>query len=98
VVGGIWRFIFLQTRKTIGDRQFVSFVQFYLHKCGEITFGRMHIGNWDGPTMIVNEENRVLPLAVVPISKNVKNFKSIVIRFVFAIKFCAGTKLNYSAL
>jgi hypothetical protein len=77
-------------RLTIEDRQFVSFVQFFLHKCGEITFGRLHIRssrNRNEQIVIVNEEDRELPLAVVPISENVKNFESIRLRFVFTLNF-----------
>jgi hypothetical protein len=84
-------FHFLQTYKTIGDRQFVSFVQFYLHKYGEVTLGRLRIRssrNGNGPIITVNEEyQRDLPLAVAPIPENVKKFESILIKFVFTIKF-----------
>jgi hypothetical protein len=83
--------IFLQTRETIGDRQVVSFIQFFLHECGEVTLGHLHIKlpeNVNVPIVIVNENDRMpLPLADVPIPQNVKNFKSIRIRLVFTIKF-----------
>jgi hypothetical protein len=89
-------------RQTIGDQQFVSFVQFFLHKCGEVTLGRLHIRG-DEPiepiVVIGNQEDRMYPpLAVVPIPENVKDFRSILIRYiyVFTIKFCI--KLNYLAI
>jgi hypothetical protein len=78
-----------QQKETIGDRQFVSFVQFFLHKCGEITLGELRIRsseNWPGPR-VVNKENQRMPLADVPIPQNIKNFKSIRLWFVFKIKF-----------
>jgi hypothetical protein len=76
--------------QSIGDRQFVSFVQFFLHKCGEITLGQLHIRlseDGNGPMVIVNKEGRELPLADVSMPQNVKNFESIRIRFVFTINF-----------
>jgi hypothetical protein len=82
--------IFLQTRKTLGDRAFVTYVQFFLHKWGEVTLGHLHIKlpeNGDVPIVIVNENDRMpLPLADMPIPQNVKKFKSIRIRFVFTTK------------
>jgi hypothetical protein len=77
-------------RQSIGDRQFVSFLQFYLHKFGEIALGNLHIKsstNGNGSIVIANGKDRELPLAVVPIPNNVTNFESILIRFAFAKKF-----------
>jgi hypothetical protein len=89
VEGGIGYFIFLKTRKrdsqgrkcqqSIGDRQFVSFIQFFLHKYGEVTLGHLHIPSYrneNDSIVIVNEEGQELPLAVVPIPENVKKFNS----------------------
>jgi hypothetical protein len=80
------------TTPTIGDRQFVSFIQFYLHKCGEITLGFLEVLNsprngHDNP--IVKDfkydplalGGRVFPLADAPISQNIKNFEGIDFRF-----------------
>jgi hypothetical protein len=43
----------------IGDRQFVSFVQFFLHKCGEITLDNLWIKSEtkgkDGPAIVETE-------------------------------------------
>jgi hypothetical protein len=81
----VFRILFFKKRKTIGDRQFVSFVQFFLHKLGEVTLEQLRIRlseNGNGPIVIVNREDRELPLADVPIPKNIKNFESIIIRFV----------------
>jgi hypothetical protein len=62
-----------------------------LHKCGEVTLGRLCITDEDGPIVTVieeeEEEGRELPLAEVPIPENVKNFKAIHLRFVF-YKIC----------
>jgi hypothetical protein len=76
--------------QTIGDRQFVSFVQFFLHKCGEITLGQLEITsleNGNGPIVNIYGEDPNLPLADVPIPENVKNFESINLWFVSTIKF-----------
>jgi hypothetical protein len=70
-------------QQTIWDRQFVSFVQFFLHKCGEITFGPLYIyssENGNGPIVIANGKHEELPMADVPIPENVKNFKIIRIK------------------
>jgi hypothetical protein len=76
-----------QHQQFIGDRQFVSFVQFFLHKCGDVTLGQLHIYD-NEPIVSANGEYRnPLPLADVPIPENVKNFESIYIWFVFTIKF-----------
>jgi hypothetical protein len=67
-----------------------------VHKCGQVSLGQLHITssrNGNVPIVFANEEDRELPLAEVPIPENVKNFESIRLRFVFAIKFCK--KLNY---
>jgi hypothetical protein len=72
------------------DKQFVSFVQFFLHKCGEITLGEMFITsskNWNGPKLIFDEENQ-MPLAEVPIPENIKDFETIYLRYASTIKFC----------
>jgi hypothetical protein len=101
----------LQTRKrdsrgrkcqqTIGDRQFVSFVQFFLHKYGEVKFGRLQtISSGNGNVAITNvKKDEKLPLADVPIPDNVKDFESICIRFVFTfiIKFLYKL-IEYSAI
>jgi hypothetical protein len=82
-----------QCQQTIGDRQFVSFVQFFLHKCGEVTLGlgQLYIyssnGNNATAPIIMNKINgEKMPLADVPIPENVKNFKSIKIRFILLQK------------
>jgi hypothetical protein len=60
-------------------------------RCGEITLGYLNIKsfeNGNGPRVSANGSNQELPLADVPIPQNIKNFESIVIRFVFTIKIC----------
>jgi hypothetical protein len=75
-------------QKTIGDRAFVSVVQFYLHKCGVVTLGRLKLYE-NGLTpkqkvpKIVNRDERKIPLPDVPIPANVKNFDEIFIMFAF---------------
>jgi hypothetical protein len=75
---------------TIGDRQFVSFIQFYLHKCGEITLGSLEIQKYpkNGPPIVKVYKNhpvgRRMPLADVPISQNIKNFEKIDLTFAFS--------------
>jgi hypothetical protein len=75
---------------TIGDRQFVSFIQFYLHKCGEVTLGSLDILNfprngYDNPIVKKFKNNplgwRELRWADVPISQNITNFEQIHLRF-----------------
>jgi hypothetical protein len=66
----------------ICDRQFVSFVQFFLHKCGQITLGVLRTNN-DGTATIFKKAYRELPLADVTISENIKNFKNLLLRFTF---------------
>jgi hypothetical protein len=71
-----------------------------LHKCGEITLGRLYIfGNENGPMIWGgNYWELELPLADVPIPENIKNFKSITIRFVFTITFDLNIGiLNYNS-
>jgi hypothetical protein len=75
---------------TIGDRQFVSFVQFYLHKCGEITLDRLWIkesteADWQ-PTLSKWFGIYALQLTNVPLPMpgNIKNFKEIALEFVLS--------------
>jgi hypothetical protein len=67
----------------IGHWHFASKAQYHLHECDRITFGCFDIKKslkmW-GP-VIVNKVDKDLPLAAVPIPKNVKNFKEITLRF-----------------
>jgi hypothetical protein len=73
----------------IDDRQFSRVLQFFLHKCGQITLGRLHIrtsSNGNGPVVVL-QNNRELPLAEGPIPPNVVNFKEIRIRFAYNIFF-----------
>jgi hypothetical protein len=69
----------------IEDRQFVSFVQFFLHKCGQITLGNMEIISKSPPngneSVIVNEGKQEWPLPDVQMPENIKDFKEIHIRF-----------------
>jgi hypothetical protein len=69
----------------ICDRQFASFIQFFLHKCGQIILGKLHIRNptnVNGPIVVLNHQYQLLPLAEGPIPPNVVNFKEIRLRFV----------------
>jgi hypothetical protein len=81
-------------RQTIRDRAFVSFVQFFLHKCGEVTFGKLHImtsANGNRPIIInTNKKYRRMPLTLadVPIPENVKNFEIILIRLFSLNQIC----------
>jgi hypothetical protein len=59
---------------TIGDRQFVSFVQFYLHKCGQITLGKFDLTK----SQVIDQ--RDWPFPDVPMPTNIKNFKELTIR------------------
>jgi hypothetical protein len=63
-----------------------SAVQFYLHKCGQITLDVLKISKHKhrDPPLFVNRAEMELPLEEVPpISKNIKSFKKIIIRFAF---------------
>jgi hypothetical protein len=77
-----------QHQQFIGDRQFVSFVQFFLHKYSEVTLGQLYIYSSDeNEPIIIDGKLQKLPLADVPIPENVKNFELIHLKFVFTIKF-----------
>jgi hypothetical protein len=70
----------------IGDRQFVKFINFSLHECGEVTLGRIRIklpsnGN-DDPAIV--QTFRELPLGDVPMPDNIKDFTEIRLRFLFS--------------
>jgi hypothetical protein len=72
---------------TISDRQFVSYVQFFLHKCGQITLDKLTMAtNYDGnPTIFNKAMYWYMPLAdVPPISENITNFKELSLRFTFS--------------
>jgi hypothetical protein len=72
-----------QCWSTIEDRQFAEFIQFYLHKCGQITLDEAQIYTNNDVPMFVNNAEMELPLAeVAPISQNIKSFQKITIRFV----------------
>jgi hypothetical protein len=74
---------------TIGDRQFVSFVQFYLHKCGDITLDQLEIRestgrDWRRPSFAKKfEYARPLTDVSLPMPENIKNFREICLEFVF---------------
>jgi hypothetical protein len=82
--------------RPIWDRQFVSFIQFYLHKCGQLELGKLIIkypidGNDADKNDAVlfkvyqyNQYSRALPLTDAPMPENIKNFKEIDIRLHFA--------------
>jgi hypothetical protein len=78
-------------RSTIDDRQFVSFIQFYLHKCGEVTLGLLEVRNSprNGHDHLIvkayknHRLGRELPLADVPISENIEDFEQITLKFAF---------------
>jgi hypothetical protein len=71
----------------IDDRKFASFLQFFLIKCGKVTLGDLRItksyGN--GPAFVrrLGHYGRELPLADAPMPENIKNFKSIQLKFAF---------------
>jgi hypothetical protein len=67
----------------IGNWYFALKAQYYLHECGNITLGRdLHISvNGNGPA-IERTYLTYMPLADVPMPKNVKNFNDIQIRFI----------------
>jgi hypothetical protein len=68
----------------IHDRQFARVVQFFLHKCGQITLGNLHITtSQNGNEPIIAQNGRSYPLADVPIPSNVVNFKEIRLRFAY---------------
>jgi hypothetical protein len=75
---------------TINNRQFVSFVQFFLHKCGQVKLTGLYI-IWPTrrnghPFVEVYKKGQPveLPLADMPISQNVKDFELILIKFVIS--------------
>jgi hypothetical protein len=90
VYSNIYLFFSTQQPTTIGDRQFVSFVQFFLHKCGQITLGYLDTSYYHDSPTIVNEAGRELPLADVPISENITNFKELELWLTFSnsIQMC----------
>jgi hypothetical protein len=62
----------------LDGRQLARIFQFYLHKCGKVTIGRLRIvpsPNGDGP--IIVRRRQELPLADVPMPENVNDFKRI---------------------
>jgi hypothetical protein len=70
----------------IADWYFASKAQFYLHECGQITLGHLDIepsANGSGPVIVKGRQE--LPLADVPMPKNVQNFKHIFIRLVLGV-------------
>jgi thioredoxin-related protein len=78
----------------IADRQFAKFVQFFLHECGQITLGELHIksSSDENEPAIVKSNNRDVPLATVPIPENIKNFTKITLRLNFANKIYYALK------
>jgi hypothetical protein len=70
-------------QQTIGNLSFITFVQFFLHKFGEVTLGQLWIypSKHGGGPIVRNKQE--WPLADVPIPENVKNFESIIIRLIF---------------
>jgi hypothetical protein len=78
--------------RPIWNRQFVSFVQFYLHKCGHVEIDSILVirptgGNEAVVLKVYQYQNkfitRALPLTDVPKPENIKNFKAISLRFIF---------------
>jgi hypothetical protein len=78
----------------IHDRQFARVVQFFLHKCGQITLGNLHIttpanlhyittSTYGNGPIIEKDYRQLLPLATGPIPSNVVNFKEIRLRFAY---------------
>jgi hypothetical protein len=69
----------------IHNRQFSKILQFFLHKCGEVTLGKMEITEPDyefeieRPFVRVRHVKYLLP--DVPMPGNIKSFKSIEFRF-----------------
>jgi hypothetical protein len=74
----------IQTRnRPIADRQFVKNVQFYLHKCGNVTLGQFSIQSSRKGPVFVNKAGQKLPLTEVPpMPSNIRSFKQITIKFV----------------
>jgi hypothetical protein len=79
----------------IEDRQFASFIQYFLHKCGRITLGKLWIrpSQWSSsvfgngpPIVLVNRQLHLsrweMPLADMPMPINVKDFKEIILEFI----------------
>jgi hypothetical protein len=67
----------------IHDRQFAYVLQFFIHKCGQITLGNLHITKLTNGNGRIVANNEFLPLAEGPIPSNVLNFKEIIIRFAY---------------
>jgi hypothetical protein len=72
----------------IHNRQFVKILRFFLHKCGEVTLGKMEITAPDYEFEIerpfvwaVKRHVKYLLPPDVPMPGNVKSFKSIEFRF-----------------
>jgi hypothetical protein len=83
IFGFLPRSQLIQLSPHILDRQFSAFVQFFLHKCGQITLGKLCIEsatNGDGQEAAI--VNGKFPLPDVPIPPNVNNFEDIELRFV----------------
>jgi hypothetical protein len=74
----------IQTKnRPIADRQFVEKVQYYLHKCGDVTLGQFSIISSSIGPVFVNKAGQKLPLAEVPpMPSNIKGFKEITVKFV----------------
>jgi hypothetical protein len=75
---------FIQDKnRRIADRQFVSYVQFYLHKCGNVTLGKFSIKlSSKGPIFVNKAWQELLLAEVPPMPSNIKGFKEITIKFV----------------
>jgi hypothetical protein len=80
-------------RTTIHDRQFVSFIQYFLHRCANIKLAKLWIRppkRRNGhPFILVHNKGRPfreLPLPDIPILKNITDFKEILIRFVSSVQ------------
>jgi hypothetical protein len=58
-------------------------VQFYLHKCGDVTVDQFSIISSSKGPVFVNKAGQKLPLAEVPpMPSNIKGFKEITVKFV----------------
>jgi hypothetical protein len=75
---------FIQTKnRPIADRQFVSFIQFYLHECGDGTLGHFFIKlSPNGPVFVNKAGQELLLVNVPPMPSKIRNFKHITIKFV----------------
>jgi hypothetical protein len=66
----------------IGHWHFATKAQYFLHEYGKITLGCLRIDKGEAVAQLIEQE---LPLATVPLPKNITNFETLRLKFVFIL-------------